>query len=237
MYLSIIIPTYNEERRIEKTLRSVHSFLSAQKYTYEIIVVDDGSKDKTREIIRNLSVPRLRLVCYEKNQGKGHAVKIGMLEAKGDYRLFMDADNSTSIEHLSLFIPYFSSGKDVVIGSRRINGSRITLRQSWFRELLGSAFRLLVKITIPLGVKDSQNGFKAFSKKATDVIFPLQTISGLAFDVEILALARKAGFQIQEVPIEWKNDNASSLSTKKMIASVFELGKIRLKLWSGTYKK
>ncbi|MDD4988862.1 MAG: glycosyltransferase family 2 protein [Candidatus Pacebacteria bacterium] len=235
MYLSVIIPAYNEEKRIDKTLRGVHSHLSKQKYSYEIIVVDDGSKDGTTKVVTALSIPGLRLIHYEKNWGKGYAVKKGMLEAKGDYRLFMDADNSTAIEHIDSFLPYFLKGADIVIGSRRVAGAHISLKQSAIREFLGSIFRLSTKIIIPLQIKDSQNGFKAFSAKAAELLFSKETIFGLAFDIEILALARKYGMKIEEVPIEWKNDDQSRLSGGKMLKAVGEVCKIRYQLWAGTY--
>src|SRR3989344_4479128 len=138
MRLSIIIPAYNEEKRIEKTLLSVDEYLSRQSYDYEIIVVSDGSKDNTTEIVANRKsqIANLKLIDSKENHGKGWAVRQGMLEAQGDYRLFMDADNSTTVDQVSGFLTYLAEGYDIVIGSRRIKGANIAVRQPWFRDFL-----------------------------------------------------------------------------------------------------
>ncbi len=238
MFLSVIIPAYNEEKRIEKTLLSVHEYLSQQSYEYEIIVVSDGSRDKTVEIVEGLksNVQNLRLLNNKENHGKGWVVRQSMLEAKGDFRLFMDADNSTTVDQFGDFLPYFSQGYDIVIGSRRIAGADITVKQPWFRDLLGGIFRLIVHTLVPLGVEDSQAGFKAFSKTVAEKLFPKQTIFRWAFDVEILAIARKAGFKIKEAPIKWINDSESHVKISGMVKMLFEVLQIRWNLWSGKYK-
>lgn len=238
MFLSVIIPAYNEEKRIEKTLLSVHEYLSQQSYEYEIIVVSDGSRDKTVEIVEGLksNVQNLRLLNNKENHGKGWVVRQSMLEAKGDFRLFMDADNSTTVDQFGDFLPYFSQGYDIVIGSRRIAGADITVKQPWFRDLLGGIFRLIVHTLVPLGVEDSQAGFKAFSKTVAEKLFPKQTIFRWASDVEILAIARKAGFKIKEAPIKWINDSESHVKISGMVKMLFEVLQIRWNLWSGKYK-
>lgn len=238
MYLSVIIPAYNEEKRIEKTLLSVHEYLSRQNYDYEIIVVSDGSKDQTVEVVSRLTshVPRLRVIDNKENHGKGWVVRQGMLEAGGDYRLFMDADNSTTADQVEGFLPFFSQGYDIVIGSRRIAGSNITVKQPWIRDFLGGIFRLIVHTLVPLGIKDSQAGFKVFSAKATEAVFPKQTIFRWAFDVEILAIARKLGFKIKEVPIRWVNDTESRVKLSGMVKMLFEVLQVRLNVWSNKYK-
>lgn len=237
MYLSVIIPAYNEERRIVKTLKSVHDFLKMQSYEYEILVVNDGSKDGTAEIVDSLKlqIAGLKLIDNKENHGKGWVVRQGILSAKGEVRLFMDSDNSTTVEQVVNFLPYFSHGYDVVIGSRRAKGATIAVKQSWFRDFLGGAFRFLVHTIIPLGVKDSQAGFKAFSRKAAETIFPKQTIFRWAFDVEILALARKFGFKIKEIPIVWVNDSESHVKIGGMIKMLFEVLKVRKNLWTKKY--
>ncbi|MBI2677094.1 MAG: glycosyltransferase family 2 protein [Candidatus Yanofskybacteria bacterium] len=237
MFLSVIIPAYNEEKRIAKTLLAVDEYLKRQTYQYEILVVNDGSKDKTAEMVNELKsqVYNLRLIDNKENNGKGFVVRQGMLAAGGDVRLFMDADNSTNIDQVAKFLPYFSEGYDIVAGSRRAVGSLTVVKQSGFREFLGKMFRLLVRIVVPLGVEDSQAGFKAFSKKAVETVFPKQTIFRWAFDVEILAIAGKFGFRIKEVPIIWSNDAESHVKLGGMIKMLFEVLTVRKNLWSGKY--
>lgn len=239
MYLSVIIPAYNEEKRIGSTLLSVKHYLSKQDYTSEVIVVNDGSKDKTVEVAKAelVEVPHHRIIDNHKNHGKGWVVRQGILEAKGKYRLFMDADNSTTIDQVEKFLPRFEEGYDVVVGSRRARGAIIAVRQPWFRDFLGGVFRLIVHILVPLrGVSDSQAGFKVFSAEAAEKVFPKQTVFRWAFDVEILTLARKAQFKITEVPIVWQNDTESRVKLKGMIAMLFEVLTIRFNLWFGKYK-
>ncbi len=238
MFISIIIPAYNEGKRIQKTLMSVNDYMSKQSYDYEILVVNDGSKDNTAEITRNLAktVRDLKLIDNRENHGKGWAVRQGMLEARGDLRLFTDADNSTTIEQMAGFLPYFSQGYDIVIGSRQIEGAVIAVKQPWSREFLGRIFRLLVRILVPLGVKDSQAGFKMFTARAAQTVFSRQTIFRWAFDVEILTLARKAGLKIKEAPIRWMNEGQSHVKIKGMIAMLFEVARIRLNLWTNHYE-
>lgn len=238
MYLSVIIPAYNEEKRIEKTLLSVHGYLSQQSYEYEIIVVSDGSKDDTVGVVSSFKsqIPNLKIIDNKENHGKGWAVKQGMLEATGDFRLFMDADNSTTIEQVGGFLPYFSQDYDIVIGSRRIEGANIAAKQALIRDFLGGVFRFIVHSLVPLGVRDSQAGFKVFSRKVTEAIFIKQTIFRWAFDVEILAIARRMGFKIKESPIKWINDADSKVKIGGMTKMLFEVLRVRLNLWMGKYK-
>ncbi|MEK7500209.1 MAG: dolichyl-phosphate beta-glucosyltransferase [Patescibacteria group bacterium] len=238
MYLSVIIPAYNEEKRIEKTLLSVHEYLSRQSYEYEIIVVSDGSRDKTTNVVEGLQskVANLKLLANIENHGKGWVVRQGMLAAQGDLRLFMDADNSTTIDQVESFLPFFSDGLyDIVVGSRRIEGANIAVKQPWSRDFLGGIFRLVVHILVPLGATDSQAGFKCFSRKTVEAIFPRQTIFRWAFDVEILAIARKMGFKIKEAPIKWVNDTESKVKLGGMVKMLFEVLRVRWNLWSGKY--
>jgi len=236
--LSVIIPSFNEEQRIEKTLLAVSEFLKNQTYAYEILVVSDGSHDKTAQEVIDLenSIPNLRLINNKENHGKGWVTKQGMLEATGDVRLFMDADNSTAVDEVAKMLPFFEKGYDVIVGSRRIEGSNIAVKQSAIRDFLGGVFRFIVHTLVPVGVTDTQCGFKAFSGAAAQNIFPKQTIFRWAFDVEILALARKQGYKIQEVPVTWVNDGASHVKFSGMINMLFEVIQIRLNLWSGKYK-
>lgn len=232
MYISVIIPIYNEEKRFSKTISSVVNFLSKQNYQSEIVVVNDGSTDKTIDLVKSFisKYPIITLINYSQNKGKGYAVKKGMLLAKGEKRLFMDVDGSTPISEISKLLPYFDCGYDVVIGSRRVVGANIFSDQPWYRLVLGWMFRNIVNLILPLGIIDSQNGFKMFSAKSANEIFNKQTIDGWAFDVEILYLAKKNGYKIKEAPISWTNDKESKVTLKGMVKMLWELIKIRLEI-------
>ena len=232
MFLSVIIPAYNEEKRITKTLLSVEEYLKRQPYNDEILVVSDGSTDSTIEVVSHLKeqISSLRIIDNKKNHGKGFVVRQGMLAAGGDIRLFMDADNSTNIDQVSKFLPYFQQGYDVLVAKRIV-----VVKQRWTREFLGWVFRLIVRILVPLGVSDSQAGFKAFSKKTTEAVFAKQTIFRWAFDVEILAIAKKMRFKIKETPVVWANDAQSHVKVGGMIKMFFEVLTVRKNLWSKKY--
>lgn len=275
MLISVIIPCYNEERAIVATLTRVIEYLKAQVYDSEIIVVDNGSRDRTRELVAEIQAnmekaasaapavsaapgvsaiavavagpaaagtgisnasPTIKLI-FENSHGKGWAVKCGMLAAKGDFKLFTDADNSTDIAHLGPMLTLAQSGFDVVISSRRLPESNIAHPQPWYRQILGNIFAALIRVIMPLGVKDTQNGFKLFSRAAADKIFPQQRIYYWAFDVEILALARKFGYTVKEAPITWINNDKSSMTFKGMARMLFEVILIRFNLATGEFFK
>jgi glycosyltransferase involved in cell wall biosynthesis len=233
MLISVIIPCYNEQDRIPKTLARIHEHLSQKPYEFEVLVVDNGSKDNTRKIVEKLTkdIPEIRLVPH-RSYGKGWAVKQGMLEAQGDYRLFTDADNSTDIAHLDTMLPYMEQEYDVVISSRRMEGAVIMHPQPFYRRILGDLFAKLVKTLVPLGINDTQNGFKLFSRKAAEDIFPRQSTYFWAFDIELLGLAKKRGHQIKEIPITWVNDDQSKMSLQGMLRMLVEVVNIRLLLSS-----
>ena len=239
VYLSVIIPAYNEEMRLPKTLEEIDKYLSKQSYDYEILVVNDGSKDKTVEVAKSLipKIKNLKVTGYEKNQGKGYAVRFGMLEAKGEFRLFTDADNSTSIDQVEKMWPYFKESYDTVIGSRDVKGAILDPPQPWLRQLiLGEGFKLFRKIILNLwGIEDTQCGFKCFTKKATENIFPRCKINRFAFDPEILIIAKKLGYKIKEIPVYWKNDPESKVKFKWMVNMGLDLLKIRLNMIKGIY--
>jgi len=238
MYLSVIIPAYNEEKRLPKTLIEIDKYLRKQNYDYEILVVNDGSKDKTREILSNLKsqISNLKITGYEINQGKGYAVRFGMLEAQGEYRLFTDADNSTSINHIEKMWPEFKKGFDVVIGSRDVQGAVLDPAQPFLRKLLGNYFKLYRKFVIGLWtIHDTQCGFKAFSRKAAENIFPKCKINRWAFDPEILIIAKKLGYKTKEIPVYWKNNLESKVKLKSMIGMGIDLLKIRWNLFGHKY--
>lgn len=239
MYLSVIIPAYNEKNRLPKTLKDIDKYLRKQSYDYEIIVVNDGSKDKTAEVVKELfsEIKNLRLIDNKENHGKGYVVRQGMLEAKGDYRLFTDADNSTSIDHLEKMWPEFEKGQDVVIGSRDIKGAILDPPQPWIRNMiLGGGFKLFRKIIIGLWkLEDTQCGFKGFKKKVVEEAFPKCKIDRFAFDPEILVVVKKLSYKIKEVPVFWKNDPESKVKFKSMIKMALDLLKIRLNLIGRKY--
>jgi dolichyl-phosphate beta-glucosyltransferase len=229
MYLSVIIPAYNEEKRILKTLQEIDGYLSRQDYEAEIIVVDGGSKDKTREIVKEMQkeIKNLKLIEV-KGLGKGHAVREGMLAAQGDFRIFIDADNSTPIEQVERMWPEFKEGFDIVIGSRSAKGAVLDPPQGFFRRFVGWVFKIYRKIIVGLWeIKDTQCGFKGFSKKAAEDIFPQSRINQFAFDPEILLIGKKLGYKIKEIPVYWKNDPESTVNFKSMIKMAFDLLKIR----------
>lgn len=239
MYLSVIIPAYNEEKRLPKTLEAIDDYLTKQSYSYEIIVVNDGSEDATAKVTRGLfSVIRgLRLIDNKENQGKGAVARQGMLEAQGEFRLFTDADNSTSIGQIEKMWPELEKGYDIIIGSRDIKGAVLDPPQPWIRQIiLGEGFKLLRKILVGLwNIQDTQCGFKCFKKEAAEKIFPKCKINRFAFDPEILVIAQKLGYKIKEIPILWKNDPQSTVKFKSMIKMTIDLIKIRLNLTRELY--
>ncbi len=241
MKLSVIIPAYNEEKRAPKTISLIDEYLRRQNYDYEILLVNDGSKDKTAEIVRNLEsqFSHLRLLDNKENHGKGYVVKQGMLQAKGEYRLFTDADNSTSMDQVEKMWPWFEKGFDVVIGSRDIKGAVLDPPQPWIRKiLLGEGFKLLRKILVGLWLlQDTQCGFKCFSAKAAQDVFSNMKMDGFAFDVECLVLAKRLGYKIKEIPVRWVNDLESKVKIKSIFKMLIDIIKIRKDLISGRYAK
>jgi len=239
MYLSVIIPAYNEERRLPKTLKEIDKYLSKQTYEYEIIVVNDGSKDETAEVVRERVsvIKNLKLIDNKENNGKGYVVRQGMLSAKGEYRIFTDADNSTSFDQIEKMWPYFKKGYDIVFGSRDVKGAILDPPQPWLRKvLLGEGFKWFRKIVLNLWrIEDTQCGFKCFTKKATEDIFPRCKISRFAFDPEILVIANKLRYKIKEIPIYWRNDPESKVKFKWIINMAFDLFKIRWNLITKKY--
>lgn len=237
MHLSIVIPAYNEEKRISQTLLFFDKYLSKQNYDYEILVVNDGSKDKTAEVVNNFQkiIKNLYLIDNKENKGKGAVVKQGMLQAKGDFRLFSDADGSVSIEQIEKFWPALSEGYDIIIGSIEISGAKITEGAAWYRRFLGKWSKLLIRLVAIWEIHDTQRGFKLFTAKSAQKIFPKQTIMRWGFDIEILVIAKKLGFKIKEAPVVWINVGESKVSLKSYFSTFFELLKIRQNLIKGKY--
>lgn len=241
MYLSWIIPAHNEERRIEKTVREVDVYLRSKNFAddSEIIVVDANSKDRTSDIVKNLkpSVSNLSLLRVD-NRGKGWAVKRGMLEAKGDIRLFSDADNSTAPENFNAMEPLFAEGYDIVISSRHprdVSGASRDVKEPWYREILGGAGNLVIQLFGVWGIWDTQNGFKALKAEAAEKIFGKLRMRGFSFDIEMLALAQKFKYKIGIIPVRWKFDPDSKVTLSAYIKVFLDVFKIRWNLLTGKY--
>jgi dolichyl-phosphate beta-glucosyltransferase len=213
--LSIVIPAYNEEIRLPKTLECIFAYLQARPYRAEIIVVNDGSTDTTAEIISayRQKFPALRLVSNEGNRGKGYSVRHGMLEARGEIALFTDADLSTPIEEADkLLAPLRERDFDVAIGSRAIDRSLIEVHQSAIRELAGIFFNRMVRWIMGIDFSDTQCGFKAFRRERARVIFEQQRVESFGFDPEILFLAKRNGLRVAEIPVRWSHDSATKVN-------------------------
>ena len=224
MKISVIIPAYNEEENIVSTIKSVIDYFLNKGLIYEIIVVDDGSTDKTASLIS--AMPEIKLFQFSKNRGKGAAVRQGMRIADGDLKLFMDADNSTKISELDHFLPKINSGYDVIIASRSLKESQIK-PQVWFKVLAGKIGNKLIRLMAVPGVLDTQCGFKLFTKEAA-TLFAKQTINCWGFDFEILFLAKRNNFKILEMPITWINNPGSRVKGSDYFKTFIELIKIRL---------
>ena len=211
---SIIIPAYNEDARIEGTLKKVTAFIAAQNWDAEIIVVNDGSNDGTVGIVERYAKdnPRMRLIANPGNRGKGYSVRNGMLQAAGEILLFSDADLSSPIEEAPKLFDAIAKGADVAIGSRWLQAKLQTQRQPLYRQLFGRIFNRLLRTMLALPFKDTQCGFKAFTRQAAQAIFPLQRIERWGFDPEVLFLARRFGFRIVEVPVEWAHREGTRFS-------------------------
>jgi len=236
MKYSIIIPAYNEEKRISKTVARILEFFEKKKVDFEIIVVNDGSNDKTSEAVKIFRNKKIRLLEFSPNHGKGFAVKQGMLNAKGDIILFSDADLSTPIEEFDKLINYIKDF-DVIIGSRSIKGANVVKHQPFYRELMGKIFNKIVRLFTIRGIIDTQCGFKIFNQKAAKDVFSRTRITGFGFDVEALFLAKILKYKIKEVPVTWINDEQTKISPVKDSLKMFiEVLKVRINYWEGKYK-
>jgi len=231
--LSVVVPALNEEDRLPRTLERIVSHLGRRREGYELVVVDDGSRDRTAERAQAAGAIVLR---NETNRGKGYAVRRGMLAARGSRRLMTDADLSTPIEELDRLCARMDEGHDVVIGSRALPGARIEVRQPWYRENTGRFFNLFVRALAVPGVTDTQCGFKLFSDAAARDVFSSARLDGFSFDVEVLFLARRKGYRIAEVPVVWRNDAASRVSLLRGFLAFPDLLRIRANYWAGRYR-
>jgi len=239
--LSVVIPAYNEEKRIVPTLESIDKYLENKPYDYEIIVVANQCTDNTAGVVREYmkTVENLKLMNLENHcTGKGEAVKKGVEKAQGEYIMFMDADNATRIDEIDKFWSYFEEGYDVVIGSRHAKGANIVIEQPWYRRFLGRAANFLIQLILLPRIKDTQCGFKVFTHDVAKEIFRQSRIIGWGFDMEILAIARSWGYKIKEVPVSWYEAGKSRLRpVRASWRTLRELIRVKLNLMRGKYKK
>ena len=238
--LSIVVPAYNEELRLPPTLDKLHAFLSRQPLRYEIVVVDDGSKDNTVGVVTDAMamIPHLRLVRQMPNRGKGAAVRRGMLEARGQIRVMCDADGSMPPEELpKLLAPIVACKAEIAIGSRYAPGAKTDQKQPFYRVLWSRLCNRVIQKSLVPGVRDTQCGFKAFTAEAARDLFRYGRIDGWAFDLEILALARRRGISIAEVGVAWQDDGRSRVNPlKDMWKVIREALTIRKNLRRGVYE-
>jgi dolichyl-phosphate beta-glucosyltransferase len=224
--ISIIIPAKNEEKRLPEFLNTVITFCRQSTRTYEIIVVDDGSTDDTRKaaLAFQKDFPSLGVLSLHVNRGKGHAVKQGFASARGDIVLFLDADGSTGPEEIEKHLPFFNQGYDIVIGSRLLGG---VVESKLYRRLMGSFFNAMVHMFLIGGIKDTQCGFKMFRRPVADAVFQPMRLDGFGFDLEILYLAKRKGYRIKEVPVNWRHVDGSKVDLIKdswrMLQNIFQI--------------
>ncbi len=238
--LSIVIPAYNESARIERTLQRVMECIDGRGWDAEVLVVDDGSKDATVEIVRGWMERerRIYLVQNDGNRGKGYSVRNGLLQASGDVVMFTDADLSAPMEEAERLMAAIAEGADVAIGSRWMDRARQTLHQPLYRRFFGRCFNWVTRTVMGLPFKDTQCGFKAFRRPAAQVIFRLQRIERWGFDPEILFIARKLGYNIREVAVTWGHDDRSRMSyLRDGMKMLEEIAAIRINSIVGRYDR
>jgi dolichyl-phosphate beta-glucosyltransferase len=239
IHLSLIIPTFNEERRIGKSLDRILTFLQTQPYPSEIIIVDDGSQDRTIDVVlqHSNSNPPIRIERQPHNRGKGEAIKRGMLQGNGSYLFFSDADLSVPIEALPTFLSILENGCDVAVGSRRKPGAVLEVHQPLYRELMGKVFTWLSNRILGLHVSDFTCGFKGFRREAARGLFSRQRLGNWSFDPEILYLAKLKQYRVAEIPVRWRNDRATKVRLWRDVTSSF-LGLLYIRLYNfkGIYR-
>ena len=237
---SIVIPAYNESARLAASLNKILSYVHAQGWDAEIIVVNDGSRDDTAEIIRGFAArdPIVKLLENPGNRGKGYSVRNGMLHAQGRLILFSDADLSSPIEEAPKLLNALEAGADIAIGSRWLRAETQTQRQPLHRQVFGRIFNLLLRMSLGLQFADTQCGFKAFRRSAAQAIFPLQKIERWGFDPEILFLARQLGFKVEEIPVVWGHSGGARINPVTDGAKMFqEMLRVRWYSITGEYDR
>ncbi len=239
IYLSVVIPSYNEEKRIGKTLDIIYEYLKKQDFTSEVIIVNDGSKDNTLDVIKEkYSLNNFQIISYSKNRGKGYAVRSGIKKSQGRYILFADADNSTPFEQVEKLLVEIKKGYDIVIGSRYISGGKIKKKQGLLRRFISRGGNLLFWLILGLKFKDTRCGFKLFKNKVAKHIFSLQKLERFGFDTEILVIANKYKCKVAEFPIIWYDETRSQISpVRDSLRSFKEIAQIKWNLITGKYNR
>ena len=238
-FFSVVIPAYNEVGRIAPTLRSIIAYMGRQSCPWEIIVVDDGSRDETNRKVRDLldSPANIRLIQHRVNQGKGAAVRTGLLASRGTAVLFCDADGATPIEELSRLLEGFGRGVPFVVGSRRVAGSQVVLQQSWYRRLMSDCYQGLCRLLLAPGVSDITCGFKLLSREAVDLIAPRMRVNGWSFDAEMFTIARIHRIKVKEIPVRWAHQQRTKVQlARDTWISFIELLQILIYAARGTYR-
>ena len=242
-FVSVVIPAYNEETRIGPTLENIASYLGSRSLLFEVLVIDDGSEDRTAEITETFATrgdPEcpVRLYRNDRNRGKGHSVRAGMLASKGKYALLTDADLSSPIEEMPKLERAVIEGNfDLALGSRGVEGSLVEIHQPWIREIGGKAFNQLMRLVTGLPYLDTQCGFKLLKMSCCRDLFERQTIEDFGFDVEILYLAKKMGLRAKEVPVVWRHREGSKVRLgRDALSTIRGLFRIRWNDWRGHYK-
>jgi dolichyl-phosphate beta-glucosyltransferase len=238
--LSVVIPAYNEEQRLGKTLQTVVAYLRQQPYPAEILVVDDGSQDGTAEAAQVFqgASPPVRVLRNGRNRGKGFSVRHGFEQARGAYLLFTDADLSTPIDELDKLLAALREPADIAIGSRALPASRVEVHQPWYREAMGRLFNRLVRALAVPGIRDTQCGFKCFRREAALEICRRMTRERFGFDVEMLYLARRLGYRVREVPVIWRHSPQSRVRLlRDALSMLVDLGRIRWYALRGRYDR
>lgn len=237
MKVTVIIPAYNEKKRLPATLQTICRYFAGHDAEYEIIIVSDGSSDGTAEVINNMALEQVSVIEYHPNRGKGYAVRRGLQEATGDVVLLSDADLSTPIAEYGKLLTYIQKGYEVVLGSRGLHDSEVNKPQRWHRRFMGKTFNRIVKIFLFRDIEDTQCGFKLFSASAVEAILPWMSMDGFAFDVELVLIAQKRGLPIVEVPVKWYNSEESRViiwrDPLRMLSEIFS---IFIKLKTGKYE-
>jgi dolichyl-phosphate beta-glucosyltransferase len=240
VYLSIVIPVYNEEKRISPTLDKLIAYLSGQTWSREIVLVDDGSSDGGIALAQAKldGHEAYRVISYGTNRGKGYALKQGMLASRGQLALFTDADLSTPIEELDKVLPWFEQGFDIVQGSRKMPGASVERHQPWLRENMGKVFTALTNLIARVDVRDVTCGFKCYRGEVAHDLYARQQIFDWSFDAEIIYIARRSGYKLKEVPVRWYDESGTKVHLiKDSLRSFLGLLTIRLNGFRGRYDR
>jgi glycosyltransferase involved in cell wall biosynthesis len=237
--LSIVLPVYDEGRTLEATFGALLPFLDGLGRTFEVVCVNDGSTDDSAAKLARAAErdPRVRVLDLSRNRGKGAAVRAGMLAARGDLALFMDADLSTPLEEIPRALGALESGYDVVLGNRRSPGSRITRRQPKLREFFGRGFTLLTRLALAPGVQDFTCGFKGFTREAARAVFERSTLNGWAFDAELVVIAQEQDLRLVQVPVLWRHEDDTKVRlVNAILVSLVDLARIFAMRLGGRYR-